>query len=209
MIGQPGGHRGCYGSPFLGCTMSLLGWERRVEFRPCPTPRCGVGGPLGVAQSAMGTTEMIISKRQRQLIFQIDPLLRKSVHLAPQSSGMLSNGQMIALDAIGVDHRTHGRCSQKGSQLLLSALHPAGRDTDQMWPFVFFDDHRVTQVGRRPLPRKWKTSASALPRRRIIFTVHLQEGIGVMREVIAGTPGGPPQPSGLRAWARTASANHA
>src|SRR3972149_5877864 len=159
MIGQPGGHRWCYGSPFLGCTLSLLGWERRVEF---------------LAQSAMETTEMIISKRQRQLIVQIDPLLRKSVHLAPQSSGMLSNGQMIALDAIGVDHRTHGRCSQKGLQLLLSAIHQAGRDTDKMLPFVFFDDHRVTQVGRRPLPRKWKTSASASPWRRIVFTVHVQ-----------------------------------
>jgi len=151
--------------------MSLLGWERRVEF---------------LAQSAMGTTEMIISKRQRQLIVQIDPLLRKSVHLAPQSSGMLSNGQMIALDAIGVDHRTHGRCSQQGSQLLLSAIHQARRDTDQMLPVAFFDDHRVTQVRRRPFPRKWKTSASAPPWRRIIFTVHLQEGIGVMRQVIAG-----------------------
>src|SRR3989304_6237849 len=126
--------------------MSLLGRERRVEF---------------LAQSTMGATEMIISKRQRQLIFQIDPLLRKSVHLAPQSSGMLSNGQMVALDAIGVDHVTHGRCSQKGLQLLLSAIHQAGRDTDKMWPVAFFDDHRVTQVGRRPLPRKWKTSARA------------------------------------------------
>ena len=151
--------------------MSLLSRERRVKF---------------LAQPAMGTTEMIIRKRQCQLIFQTDPLLRKSVDLAPQSSGMLSNGQVIALNAIGIDHLAHGRCSQKGLQLLFGAIHQARRDTDQMLPFPDFDDHRVTQVGRGPLPRKWESSTSALPRRSIVFTVHLQEGIGVVWQVITG-----------------------
>jgi len=69
---------------------------------------------------------------------------------------------------------------------LFSAIHQAGRDTDEVLPFPFFDDHRVTQVGWGALPRKWKAAASALPLRRVVFTVHRQESIGVVREVIAG-----------------------
>ena len=99
---------------------------------------------------------------------------------------MLSNGQVVALDARGVDDLAHGRGLQKGLQLLLGAVRQARRDTDQMLPVTFFDDYRVTQVRRRPLPRKWKASARALPMRGVVFTVHLQEGLGVVRQIIAG-----------------------
>lgn len=71
----------------------------------------------------MRDNEMVVGKRQSQLVLQIVRVFREGIDFATHAPRMLAHGQVVALDPIGIDGRTHWRRLQGRCDLFGGAIH--------------------------------------------------------------------------------------
>lgn len=61
-------------------------------------------------------------KRERELMFQVILFLGEGIDLTPRAVGMLTDRQVVALHAVGIDGRAHGWGFQRGDDLLFISV---------------------------------------------------------------------------------------
>src|SRR3990172_2046400 len=134
----------------------------------------------------MRTTEMVIGKGQRKLILQVSTFLGEGVDFAPQAPGMLANRQVVSFHAVRVNRLADGRGFQEAVELVFQSIDQTRCHLDPPTALALFDDHRVTQCGRWTLARSRPPPARASTGWGIPLAVHVQQSVGIVRQVIPG-----------------------
>src|SRR2546429_9943815 len=94
----------------------------------------------------MWDNEMVVRKRQGELVLQGVLIFREGIDLPSHPSGVLAYRQVVALHAIRIDgvadrRRSQGRCDLRGGP-----VDDAPGDVDHPTMRALFNDHRVAQV---------------------------------------------------------------
>ena len=129
---------------------------------------------------------MVIGKGQRKLILQVSTFLGEGVDFAPQAPGMLANRQVVSFHAVRVNRLADGRGFQEAVELVFQSIDQTRCHLDHPTALALFDDHRVTQCGRWTLARSRPPPARASTGWGIPLAVHVQQSVGIVRQVIAG-----------------------
>src|SRR5574337_780032 len=134
----------------------------------------------------MRTTEMVVGKGQGELILQVSAFLGEGIDFAPQAPGMLTNRQVVAFHAVSINRRADWGGFQQAVELLFRSIDQTRRHLDHPTAFALFDDYRVTECGGWALARSRQPPARASTGWGIPLAVHVQQGVGIVRQVIAG-----------------------
>src|SRR5215813_9627965 len=94
MVCQPSCHGWGHRLPLLARTFAAFGWEGVWQALP---------------QTAVWDNEVIVGKRQCQLMLQVVWVFGEGVHLTTHPAPVLAHGQIVALHAVGVDGTTGQR----------------------------------------------------------------------------------------------------
>src|SRR2546427_12955222 len=97
----------------------------------------------------MWDNEMVVRKRQGELVLQGVLIFREGIDLPSHPSGVLAYRQVVALHAIRIDGVADRRRPQGRLNLLSGPVHDPRGDLDHPPMRPLFDDHGVAQVGWR------------------------------------------------------------
>jgi hypothetical protein len=97
----------------------------------------------------MRDNEVVVRKRERELMFQTVWLFREGIHLASHPPRVLAYRQIVALHPIRIDHAADRRRPQGRFDLHGGPVDDAGGHMDHPTVRAFFDNDRVAQVGWR------------------------------------------------------------
>src|SRR5262252_8081084 len=129
---------------------------------------------------------MIGRKRQGELVLQVVLIFREGIDLPSQPSSMLAYCQVVALHSICSDRVADRRRPQGRCDLLGGPVDDACGDMDHPTMRALFDDHRVAQVGWRVAAGFRHTPTCPLPWWCVVYTIHLQQSVGIVRQGVAG-----------------------
>jgi len=97
----------------------------------------------------MRDNEVVVRKRERELMFQRVRVFREGIDLAPHPPRVLAYRQIIAFHPIRIDRTADRRSPQGRFDLRGGPVDNAGGDVDHPTMRALFDDHRVAQIGWR------------------------------------------------------------
>ena len=132
---------------------------------------------------------MRVRQRQPQLFFQPWQLFAERIGLARQSTIVLAKRQILSFDKAGIDGRTRRECGQERGNALGVSKHDVMVDRHHATPLARLHYLGIVQLFVGDAPWMGVRATRSTPWRLIPFSVHMEQGGTVFRQLIAGKKG--------------------